>query len=91
MYVNCYYVYLRDGRMQAGDEILMVNGQSIRGRTAQQLATMLDQHRDSVVQLVISRSVSSINMRRRISDRAFFKINIGYMYVTVHKLYDIFF
>ena len=49
-------IFFRDGRLQIGDEVLMVNGQPLKGCTPEYLAEVLSSA-TKILQLVIARVV----------------------------------
>lgn len=53
----CVIVCARDGRLHAGDELLMINGQSLVGRTHQEAVAIL-RSTTGLVQLVVASKVT---------------------------------
>lgn len=53
------YLYYRDGRLQAGDELLMINGQSLVGLTHQEAVSIL-RSSSGLVQLIVASRVTHV-------------------------------
>ncbi len=59
--IKIFYIHFfftnRDGRLQVGDELLQVNGESLEGSTGETVAKLL-RAETHIIQLVIARQVS---------------------------------